>query len=444
MHEREAGLDSRANRLHGAVDAAAFVLDRGLGTLEGVHTAISRKSFAPLGIAPGVAQVSGVVRWIHDGFSSLAYSGVRTALAATAGAAKLAARLTPPGEADLRPGSPADLMVAALNGFAGDRLAREGNPLATKMSLRQAGREVPLDREALAAAFPDPSSHLVVFLHGLACNESGWKFFAERHHGGRETSYGSRLQADLGVTPLYLRYNSGLRISHNGRALADLLDRLLAAWPVPVDQLTLVGHSMGGLVIRSACHHGQGSGLDWIGTVRRVIFLGAPHHGAPLEKATNVAAWLLGLTDVTRPFADFLNDRSAGIKDLRFGSLLDDDWQGVDPDAFLAGRTGDVPFLESATHYFVAATVTRDPRHPLGVAVGDLLVREPSASIRRHLRHTQFTLEHGRHFGPLTHLELLNHPDVYEELRRWVGQGAKPTSPAPGGQRQEDLGSTRI
>jgi hypothetical protein len=158
---------------------------------------------------------------------------------------------------------------------------------------------------------------------------------------------------------------------------------------------------------------------------RHVIFLGSPHLGAPLEKAANVAAWLLRRTDVTRPFADALDARSVGIKDLRFGSLLDEDWQSVDLDALLVDRTGEVPFLEGANHYFVAATVTRDPRHPLGVAVGDLLVREPSASGRGRVRHTQFPLENGRHFGPMNHFDLLNHPDVYDQMRRWL-QGALP------------------
>jgi hypothetical protein len=137
-----------------------------------------------------------------------------------------------------------------------------------------------------------------------------------------------------------------------------------------------------------------------------------------------VAAWLLGLSDVTQPFAAVLNGRSVGIKDLRFGWLRDEDWQGVDLDALLASRTGDVPLLEGAAHYFIAATVTRDRRHPLGLAVGDLLVREASALGRGRLRRIHFPLENGRHFGPMNHFELLNHPDVYEQMRRWLAGGA--------------------
>lgn len=412
MHEQ--------TRLHGVVDAATAALDGGLATIKGVHTAIAGKAFAPLRIAPGVAEVSSVVRMVHDGITSFVYAGMRGAITATGAAAKLAAGLAASGDEDLQPGTPADLAIAALNGFAGERLERDGNPLATKMGLRHRGQTIPLDRAALAAAFPDATSRVALFVHGLACNETLWQLHAERHYGNRDTTYGSRLQADLGYTPLYLRYNTGLHVSDNGRQLARLVDRVVAEWPVGIDELILVGHSMGGLVVRSGCHYGQQGGHDWIRQVRHVVFLGAPHLGAPLEKAANVTGWLLGLSDITRPFADALNARSAGIKDLRFGALLDEDWQGVDLDALLVGRTAGVPLLESAAHYFVAATVTRDPRHPLGVAVGDLLVREASASGRGRVRRIRFPLENGRHFGPMNHFELLNHPDLYDQIRSWL------------------------
>src|SRR5271169_6494861 len=168
----------RQTRLHGVVDAATAALDGGLATMQGVHTAIARKPFTPLQLAPGVAQVSDVVRLVHDGITSFVYGGLRTALAAAGGAAKLAAGFAASADEDLRPGSTADLAVAALNGFAGDRLTRTGNPLATTMGLRHRGRNVALERGALAAAFRKASPRLAVFVHGLACNESLWRLHA--------------------------------------------------------------------------------------------------------------------------------------------------------------------------------------------------------------------------------------------------------------------------
>jgi hypothetical protein len=423
-------MSQQLTRVHGAVDAARAAVAGGLTTVEGVHAAIAHKPFSLLGYAPGVGDVSEIVRFFHDGITALVYGGLRAAVSATAGAARVATTLAAPPDDELRTGSAADLTIAAVNGFAGDYFARTGNPLATEMGLRHRGRDLGPERDALTAAFPEASPRLAVFVHGLSCNESLWRLHSERHYGNRRTTYGSRLQADLGYTPLYVRYNTGLHISDNGRRLARLLERLVAAWPTAVEEMALIGHSMGGLVARSACHYGGEEGLDWVRSVRHVVYLGSPHHGAPLEKAANVAAWLLGRTDVTLPFAAIFNARSAGIKDLRFGSLLDADWKDADLDALLADRTGEVPLLEGANHYFVAATITRDARHPLGVAVGDLLVRRASASGRGRFRRLQFRLEHGRHFGAMTHLELLNHPDVYEQMRRWLDPGGRRGAPS--------------
>lgn len=419
-------------RLQGAVDATTAFLDDGLTTIAGVHAAIARKPFAALQLTPGVAEVSDGVRAVHDGITNLVYGGIRAGLKVAGSAARVAARLREAPQEDPRPGSMADLASAALNGFAGDRLAQSGNPLAVSMDLRRRGKRIPIERAHLAASFPDATRRVAVFVHGLACNEHMWSAYSERHYGTPDTTYGSRLAAELGYTPLYVRYNTGLHISENGRNLARLLQRIAAEWPADIDELTLIGHSMGGLVLRSACHYGREADLDWTRSVRHVVFLGSPHLGAPLEKAVNIAAWCLGLMDITRPLAVAVNKRSAGIKDLRFGSLRDDDWQTNDLDAFLSGRSGDdVPPLEGASHYFVAATLTAHPRHPLGIAVGDLLVREPSASRRGRVRHTQFPLGDGRHFGAMNHLELLNHPDLYAQMRQWFDADNPHTSERP-------------
>ena len=407
-------------RLQAAIQVVTTALGDGVAAIADVHGAIARKPFAALRVPPVVRDVAEGVRVLHDGVTALVYNGVRAAVAVAGGAARYAARLAASGDAEPRPGSAADLAITALNGFAGDRLAHAGNPLATTMTLRRRGRTIPVARASLAQAFPAASPRVALFVHGLACNETFWQLHAERYYGKRDTSYGSRLEHDLGYTALYVRYNSGLHISDNGRRLAQLIEQVVAEWPVAVDEVVVVGHSMGGLVARSACHYGHEAGLDFIPRVRHLFFLGSPHHGAPLEKAANVAGWLLGRLDVTRPFAAMLNRRSAGVKDLRFGALRDEDWRGVDLDALLAGRTGGVPFLPGANHYFIAATVTRDRRHPLGIAVGDLLVRAASASGSRYLRPIRFPLRHGQHFGAMNHFELLNHPDVYAQMHRWL------------------------
>jgi pimeloyl-ACP methyl ester carboxylesterase len=320
---------------------------------------------------------------------------------------------------------PLDLAIAALNGFVGDHLEQRRNGLRIEMELRHAGRRLPLEPAALARAYPAAGPKLAIFVHGLACNEAVWRFYAEEHYGDPDTSYGSLLARDLGYSPVYVRYNSGLHVSENGARLDERMARLVRAWPVPVEEIALVGHSMGGLVVRSACHTGRRRAAGWVDAVRHVVCLGTPHLGAPLEKFGNLAGWALGGLDVTRPLARLVNGRSAGIKDLRFGYLVEEDWRGRDPDALLEDNRHDIPFLDSATHYFVAATLTRSPHHPVALLLGDTLVRFPSASGRGAplARRIPFRDEHGRHVGAMSHMRLLNHPAVYTQLRAWLDPG---------------------
>jgi pimeloyl-ACP methyl ester carboxylesterase len=272
------------------------------------------------------------------------------------------------------------------------------------------------ERDALVAAFPSATPRLVVFLHGLMETERSWRLGAGEHG----ETYGSRLARDLGCTPVDVRYNSGRHISENGRSLADLLESVVAVWPVEVDEIALVGHSMGGLVARSACHVAATEDAAWVRRVRHVVSLGSPHFGAPLEEAVHLAAVGLHRLPETRPMANFLRRRSAGIRDLRNGSLVDADWQGRDPDALRAAACAEVPLLPHATHCFVAATITRDAHHPLGRLLGDALVLPPSAAGRSKSRRLGFRDEDGVHLGGAHHLALLRHPAVYARLRGWL------------------------
>ena len=272
------------------------------------------------------------------------------------------------------------------------------------------------ERAALARAFPAATPRLAVFVHGLMETEFAWSL-----RGGE--TYGSRLARDLGCTPVYVRYNSGRHVSENGASLPGLLEALVVEWPVEVSELALVGHSMGGLVARSACHQGGRQGAEWVRLVRHIVSLGTPHLGAPLAQAVHYAAAGLGALPETRALAAFLRRRSAGIRDLRQGSLVDEGWRGRDPDALRAAACQEVPLLEGATHCHVSATVTRSARHPVGRLVGDLLVLESSAAGRSRRRRIGLRPEDGLHVGGATHFALLNHPAVYDQLRRWLAPG---------------------
>jgi pimeloyl-ACP methyl ester carboxylesterase len=234
----------------------------------------------------------------------------------------------------------------------------------------------------LERAFPAATGHLVVLLHGLFETERCWEGTEE------EPGLAEALEDNPMLTPVAIRYNSGLRVSDNGARLAGLLDQIHAAWPVPVESVSLVGHSMGGLVIRSACGIAEAADQRWIDDVDDVVTLGTPHRGSPLEKAANVAAWALAAVPDTRPLADFLNTRSAGIKDLRFGAVADDDWRRTEPDLLLRDTVGDHPLPSGIRHHFIAGVATADPTRPLGRAIGDFVVRPSSATGGRDLEPT--------------------------------------------------------
>jgi pimeloyl-ACP methyl ester carboxylesterase len=396
-------------------ELAGEALAAGGGFIKEMHEGIAGRPFGVLGRA------ATPVRVIHDGVSRAVYGGVGGALrsGARGGASLLARRSGEHGPA-LAATPAGSLALGAINGLYGNHLTERGNRLALGMAVRRRGEDIVLTDEGIATAFPDATSRIAVFVHGLFGDEDNWRLFPLRGaHPGRRT-YGERLQDELSFTPVTLRYNTGLRISQNGRELARLLDDLVAAWPAAVEEIILVGHSMGGLVVRSACHYGEQDGRRWLTAVRHVFSLGSPHLGADLEKGANVLSWGFGRLPETRAFASFLNARSVGIKDLRYGACVEEDWCDCeDPDEFLNDRCTEVPFLPDAHYYFVGATLTDGP---VGSVLGDLLVRIPSASGRGNGkgRSIPFEADNGHELTGLTHMDLLNHPAVYGQMRAWI------------------------
>jgi len=402
------------NHVRGVGSLVIGAVDTVVAPTEGVHRAVARRTFRVVG------PVGVPVRTVHDAVAGGVYSSLRLA-SRVAGAGVRAGVEALAGDRDLRvlEGSDRRLKtLAILNAAFGDRFEAAGNDLAIEMQFRHGGRRLRPDPDRVATRVTAPTGRVAVFVHGLAGTERDWC----RGRGDDVVpSYGDRLGDELGFTPIFLRYNTGRHISDNGRDLAALLDRLVAAWPVPVDELALIGHSMGGLVLRSACHQGDQARRGWVPLVRHAVYLGSPHRGAPLEKLASRAVAGLGAVAESRPFAELADVRSAGIKDLRFGYLREEDWRGGDV-PWTEDRST-VPLLASATHGFVAATLHRRPDGLSGGSLGDLLVPYASAapagwvdpaaadpSVRTAVRHV----------GGLGHFDLLHHPGVYDQIREWL------------------------
>lgn len=307
-----------------------------------------------------------------------------------------------------------EAMLAAINGVLGDHLLETANPLAIQMSFRHQGQSLPLDRASLAQYLPQAGGKVLVLLHGLCMNDLQW---------GGGNSHAEVLARELGYTPVYLHYNTGLHISANGRQLAGQLESLLAAWPVPVQDLTLLAHSMGGLVARSACQQAELAGHAWRQHLKNMVFLGTPHHGAPLERVGNWVDVALGSTLVTRPFAKIGQIRSSGITDLRYGHVLESSWLGIDRFQRLPDVREPLALPVNVACFTVAATTSNVLGAIRDALIGDGLVPLRSA-LGQHdeARHTlTFEVQNQWVAYGTGHMGLLDRAEVSTQVLRWLG-----------------------
>ena len=372
--------------------AARYADDLALGAVRDVHGAVAQRVWKPLTLATlGAGKPAQVV---HDGITQALYGGIGVGLRGAATACDAADRrgLGPRTE-DTATGR---FVVSTVHGLIGDRLVEETPRSAIRMAVRVGGRDVPATPDALAAAFPDAAGRVVVFVHGLMEHDQHW--FRRR---GELPSYGEALSATGTWSPVHLRVNTGLPLKENGVALAALLDQLVEAWPVDVTRLALVGHSMGGLVIRAACAVTTEAGEPWNRLVTDVVTLGTPHLGAPLEKLVHGGSRVLSVFPEAAPIGRVLDYRSPGILDLRHG------------------LAADVQHLPHARYRLVSATLGPSPYHPLSLALGDGMVMHRSA-LGRSPRGDLFPEASTLHLGSAHHFDLLNHPDVHRKLQEWL------------------------
>jgi PGAP1-like protein len=418
----------RSDELRDAGSLAGTALDELAELAHGVHRAVADRLF---GLAGKGAQP---IRLAHDGIAAIAYCSARLGMKYLPPAVGLVAgAFQDPGAESAHDAPAGRAVLGAVNGFWGDRVAEKQASLALPMRVRLHGgplRRVPAN-VAADAAERGVTGRLAVFAHGLCETDLCWSFAAQKRWGDRTVTYGSLLRDHDGWTPLYLNFNTGVHISHNGRELADQLEDIVDQWPVPVTEIAIIGHSLGGLVGRSAAHQADVHGLSWLAQLRHVVGLGAPHLGAPLERAVNWGTHRLARLPETRPIAEWLNRRSVGIKDLRYGALLEEDWQGFDVDELLQDRCTPATLLPGVAYSVASATLSREPYGPLAM---DLLVQHSSAHGIGKVRSIPFDRERTFHLGGgKHHFDLLADATVYDQLRSWLAgaDGAGRTGDEP-------------
>lgn len=408
----------RASDIRGIAQLATQAAVGVTRVVEGVHQSLWGTLGVPGGKAPGQT----------GGLTGLVYKSIHAVtLLLGSGVEALLTRLQPLLESTVGDHSPTpqrEAILCALNGVMGDRLAASNSPFAITMSLRYRG--VALDGPS-PPAIAEASAKVLLLIHGLCMNDLHWN----TPHQGQRVDHGQTLSAALGYSPVYLRYNSGLHISQNGRELAQQLQQLLTRWPRPIEEISVLAHSMGGLVIRSAVHYARQLGLDWPDRLKSIVFLGVPHHGAPLERAGNRVDALLGSTPYTAPFARLGHLRSAGITDLRYGYLLDDDWHGHDRFQRRADSHHRLPLPERVACFAVAAT-SAARRSPLADRlIGDGLVPLPSALGQHRDPRRSLCFSHAAQLVVYrtNHLGLLSSPEVARQLAHWLQSPAASANP---------------
>lgn len=376
-----------------------------------------------------IARVPGITSTLESGrtrgLTGIVYGTVRGVTRAVGGGIDAALALFAPALNDVPSPRVRESIVAALNGVLGDHLFETKNPLGITMHIRSADGALTLTREALGVQLPSSTGKIVVFVHGLCMNEEGWMPALDHAHetDSESCDFGTSLGSDEGFCSVYLRYNTGRHVSENGHELASQMKALVAAWPVPIESLVIVAHSMGGLVARSAVHCGRKGRHAWCKSLDAMVFLGTPHLGAPLERGGHWIDLLLGATPYAAPLAKLGKVRSNGINDLRHGSVTDDDWSSSAASSSVGTEHATLPLPTRVRCYAIAATMKASATRGVGW-LGDGLVPVSSAlgEDKNGIRSLNFVPEHRAILEDCNHMELLTSPAAYTILRRFLAQ----------------------
>lgn len=307
-----------------------------------------------------------------------------------------------------------EAIQSALNGVIGDYLEKKGNPLMIKMQFKHQSKQISIDPESLRQAYPAINGKILLMVHGLCMNDIQWT--------RKEHNHGTALTEELNKTPIYLHYNSGRHISTNGQELNKLLEELTQHWPVPIEELVIIAHSMGGLVSRSAFYYGEQQQKSWVKHLKKIVFLGTPHHGAPLEKAGNYLDVVLEAIPYAQPFARLGKIRSAGVTDLRYGNLVDADWKTNDRFEMKGDERQTIALPLKVDCYSVAAVVGSATESVSSKLLGDGLVSVKSAFGQHEIpdKNLNFKKENIWIAYESNHMDLLNNSDIYAQIKAWL------------------------
>jgi len=303
---------------------------------------------------------------------------------------------------------------SVVNGVIGDHLEKNENPLKINMQFRHQAKTINLDPKSIKKAYLTLNGKILLMVHGSCMNDIQWT--------QKEHNHGKALAEELHKTPIFLNYNSGLHISTNGQKFNKLLEELVQHWPIPVEELVILAHSMGGLVSRSAFYYGQQQQQSWAKNLKKIIFLGTPHHGAPMEKAGNFLDVILEAIPYAKPIARLGKIRSAGVTDLRYGNLLDEDWQNNDRFKLQGDQRQHISLPEKVACYSIAGIDSKETASKASQLIGDKMVGVKSAlgQHKNPRKNLHFKKENTWIAYESNHTELLSNPKIYTKIKSWL------------------------
>jgi pimeloyl-ACP methyl ester carboxylesterase len=306
-----------------------------------------------------------------------------------------------------------EVLLSVLNGVIGDHLEEKENPLKIDMQFRYQSKAIQIDSESLKETYPKINGKILLMIHGSCMSDIQWN---RKNH-----NHGEILSEKLDKTPIYLNYNSGKHISTNGKELNKNLQKLIENWPVPVEEIVIIAHSMGGLLTRSVLYYAGQNENNWTKHLKKVAFLGTPHHGSHVERMGNYLDLILESVPYLKPFARLGKIRSAGVTDLRYGNLIDEDWQHIGRFERKGDQRKHIQLPNKIEFFAVAAVIGKKITGSTRI-FGDNLVDVKSA-LGKHKK-----TEKSLHFKEDTilivyennHLDLLSNSEILEKLKIWL------------------------
>jgi pimeloyl-ACP methyl ester carboxylesterase len=372
--------------------------------VEAMHKQVVHPSFLP----------STTIQKLITSIASITYKNIRwSTLFIGSSIYKMLKKLTP-AIGKIKDSDKKEIILSVLNGVIGDYLEEKENPLKITMQFRYQSKTLAIDPKSIKVAYPKVNGKILLMIHGSCMNDLQWT--------RKDHNHGKIIATELNKTPIYLKYNSGLHISSNGKNLNNLLEELVKNWPVPIEELVIIAHSMGGLVSRSALYYGEKNQKKWTKHVKKIVFLGTPHHGSYVERTGNYLDLILESIHYAKPFARLGKIRSAGVTDLRYGNLIDEDWKDDNRFEIKNDKRRNIQLSKQIEFYTIAAVIGNETTSLSTQILGDTLVDVKSA-LGQHKnpdKNLNFKKENIWISYDSNHLDLISNPKILNKIKVWL------------------------